>query len=76
MSKQEIINLIDDLSIAALNWDLAKKNIEKCENDYKILLEKFNNEMEVIDYEKMIIDEEFSNAVSFADKIFKTLGVK
>ena len=76
MSKQEIIKLIDDLSVAALNWDLAKKNIEKCENNYKILLDKFNNEMEVNDYEEMIIDEEFSNAVSFADKIFKTLGVK
>ena len=38
MSKEEIIKLIDDLSIAALNLKLANENFKKWEDMYEKLL--------------------------------------
>ena len=75
MNKKEMIQLIDNLAIAALNWDLAKKNMERCEENYNLLLEKFNNEMDIIDHDAVIQDEEFINKTLFIDKIFKSFGV-
>ena len=38
MDRDEIMNLIDDLALAALNYDLAKSNLEKWEKMYNKLL--------------------------------------
>ena len=51
MDRDEIMNLIDDLALAALNYDLAKSNLEKWEKMYNKLLEQFNNNIEKVDEE-------------------------
>lgn len=75
MSKQEIIKLIDDLALAALNYDLAKSNLEKWEKMYEELLEQFNNNIEQVD-EEMLSDNEFVKKVERIKDIFDSLGNK
>ena len=75
MDKQEIIKLIDDLSIAALNWDLAKSNLKKWEEMYEKLLEQFNKNIEQVD-EEMLSNNEFVKKVERIKDIFDSLGNK
>ena len=71
MSKEEIIKLIDDLSIAALNLKLANENFKKWEDMYEKLLDEFNNNISCLD--ENILDEEFNKKVVEAKKILEIL---
>lgn len=75
MNREEIINLIDDLALAALNYDLAKSNLKKWEEMYEELLEQFNNNIEQVD-EEMLSDNEFVKKVERIKDIFDSLGNK
>ena len=75
MDKQEIIKLIDDLSIAALNYDLARNNLKKWEEMYEKLLEQFNKNIEQVD-EEMLSNNEFVKKVERIKDIFDSLGNK
>lgn len=72
MDKDEMIDLIDDLALAALNYDLAKSNLEKWEEMYEELLEQFNNNIEQVD-EGMLSDNEFVKKVERIKDIFDSL---
>ena len=71
MSKEEIIKLIDDLSIAALNLKLANENFKKWEDMYEKLLDEFNNNISCLD--ESMLDEEFNKKVVEAIKILEIL---
>ena len=73
MNRNEIMNLINDLALAALNYDLAKSNLEKWGKMYEELLEQFNNNVEQID-EEMLSDNEFVKKVERIKDIFDSLG--
>ena len=73
MDRDEIMNLIDDLALAALNYDLAKSNLEKWEKMYNKLLEQFNNNIEKVD-EEMLSDNEFVKKVERIKDIFYSLS--
>ena len=75
MDRDEIMNLIDDLALAALNYDLAKSNSKKWEEMYEKLLEQFNNNIEKVD-EEMLSDNEFVKKVIRVKQIFDSLGNK
>ena len=72
MNRDEIMNLINDLALAALNYDLAKSNLEKWEKMYEELLEQFNNNIEQVD-EEMLSDNEFVKKVERIKDIFDSL---
>ena len=71
MDKEEVIKLIDDLCMAALNLKLASKNLKKWEDVYEELLDEFNNNISCLD--ENIIDEEFNKKVIEAKKILEIL---
>ena len=71
MNKEEMIKLIDDLCIAALNLKLASKNLKEREDTYEELLEEFNNNISCLD--ENILDEEFNKKVVEAKKILEIL---
>ena len=75
MNRNEIMNLINDLALAALNYDLAKSNLEKWEKMYEELLEQFNNNIEQVD-EEILSDNEFVKKVERIKDIFDSLGNK
>ena len=72
MNRDEIMNLINDLALAALNYDLAKSNSEKWKKMYEELLEQFNNNIEQID-EGMLSNNEFVKKVERIKDIFDSL---
>ena len=72
MNRNEMMNLINDLALAALNYDLAKSNLEKWEKMYEELLEQFNNNIEQVD-EGMLSDNEFVKKVERIKDIFDSL---
>ena len=69
MDRDEIMNLINDLALAALNYDLAKSNLEKWEKMYEELLEQFNNNIEQVD-EEMLSDNEFVKKIDGLGYLF------
>ena len=71
MNKEEMIKLIDNLCMSALNLKLASKNLKKWEDMYEELLEEFNKNISCLD--ENIIDEEFNEKVVKAKKILETL---
>ena len=71
MNKEEMIKLIDDLCMAALNLKLANKNLKKWEDMYEKLLNEFNNNISCLD--ENIIDEEFNKKVVETKKILEIL---
>ena len=75
MSKDEMIKLIDDLAVAALNYKLAKHNFEKWEGMYEELLNEFNNSIEHLDGE-ILSDDEFNKKVERIKDIFDSLESK
>ena len=75
MDKDEMIDLIDDLALAALNYDLARNNLKKWEEMYEKLLEQFNKNIEQVD-EEMLSNNEFVKKVERIKDIFDSLGNK
>ena len=72
MNREEIIDLIDDLALAALNYDLARNNLKKWEEIYEKLLNEFNNSIEHLDGE-ILSDDEFNKKVERIKDIFDSL---
>lgn len=75
MKDNELIKLIDDLTLAALRYELAKQNLEKTAEEFNVLAEKFNNESENIK-EEFLTNEEFAFRVGLVDKMFKRLNIE
>ena len=75
MNKKEMIELIDDLALAALNYDLAKSNLEKWGKMYEKLSEQFNENIERVD-EEMLSNNEFVKKVERIKDIFDSLNDK
>ena len=75
MKDNELIKLIDDLTLAALRHELAKQNLEKTAEEFNVLAEKFNNESENI-REELLTNEEFAFSIGLVDKIFKGLNIE
>lgn len=75
MDRQEIMQLIDDLALAALNYDLAKSNLEKWGKIYEKLSEQFNKNIERVD-EEMLSNNEFVKKVERIKDIFDSLNDK
>ena len=75
MKDNELIKLIDDLTLAALRHELAKQNREKTAEEFNVLAEKFNNESENI-REELLTNEEFAFSIGLVDKIFKGLNIE
>ena len=75
MKDNELIKLVDDLTLAALRHELAKQNLDKAAEEFNILAEKFNNESENI-REELLTNEEFAFRVGLVDKMFKRLNIE
>ena len=75
MKDNELIKLVDDLTLAALRHELAKQNLEKTAEEFNVLAEKFNNESENI-REELLTNEEFVFSIGLVDKIFKRLNIE
>lgn len=69
MKDKELIELIDDLTLAALRYELAKQNIDKAEETLDRLSEKFNNEIDNIRAE-LSTNIEIVNKIELVSKIF------
>ena len=74
MKDNELIKLVDDLTLAALRHELAKQNLEKTAEEFNVLAEKFNNESENI-REELLTNEEFAFSIGLVDKIFERLNI-
>ena len=74
MKDNELIKLIDDLTLAALRHESAKQNLEKTAEEFNVLAEKFNNESENI-REELLTNEEFAFSIGLVDKIFERLNI-
>ena len=75
MKDNELIKLVDDLTLAALRHESAKQNLEKTAEEFNVLAEKFNNESENI-REELLTNEEFAFSIGLVDKIFKRLNIE
>lgn len=75
MKDNELIKLVDDLTLAALRHELAKQNLDKTAEEFNVLAEKFNNESENI-REELLTNEEFVFSIGLVDKIFKRLNIE
>ena len=75
MSDKELIELIDDLVLAALKCDLAKQNFENAKEELEELSSKFNNEIENMNSEELLTNQEFTYKVELANKIFERLNI-
>lgn len=75
MSNKELIELIDDLALAALKCDLAQQNFEKAKEELEKVSSKFNNEIENMNSEKILTNQEFTYKVELANKIFERLNI-
>ena len=74
MKDNELIKLVDDLTLAALRHELAKQNLEKTAEEFNVLAEKFNNESENI-REELLTNEGFAFSIGLVDKIFERLNI-
>ena len=75
MKDNELIKLVDDLTLAALRHESAKQNLDKAAEEFNVLAEKFNNESENIK-EELLTNEEFAFSIRLVDKIFKRLNIE
>ena len=75
MKDNELIKLVDDLTLAALRHELAKQNLDKAAEEFNVLAEKFNNESENI-REELLTNEEFVFSIGLVDKMFKRLNIE
>ena len=76
MSDKELIELIDDLVLAALKCDLAQQNIEKAKEELEELSSKFNNEIENMNSEELSTNQEFAYKIELANKMFDKLNIE
>lgn len=72
MKGKELIELIDDLTLAALRYELAKQNMDKAEKTLDRLSERFNNEINNIRAE-LSTNIELVNKIELVSKIFYDL---
>ena len=72
MKGKELIELIDDLTLAALRYELAKQNMDKAEETLDRLSERFNNEINNIRAE-LSTNIELFNKIELVSKIFDDL---
>ena len=72
MKGKELIELIDDLTLAALRYELAKQNMDKAEKTFDRLSERFNNEINNIRAE-LSTNIELVNKIELVSKIFYDL---
>lgn len=72
MKGKELIELIDDLTLAALRYELAKQNMDKSEETLDRLSERFNNEINNIRAE-LSTNIELVNKIELVSKIFYDL---
>lgn len=72
MKGKELIELIDDLTLAALRYELAKQNMDKAEETLDRLSERFNNEINNIRAE-LSTNIELFNKIELVSKIFYDL---
>lgn len=74
MKDNELIKLVDDLTLAALRHESAKQNLDKAAEEFNVLAEKFSNESENI-REELLTNEEFAFSIGLVDKIFERLNI-
>lgn len=72
MNDKELIKLIDNLTLAALRYELAKQNMDKAEEALDRLSERFNNEINNIRAE-LSTNIELVNKIELVSKIFDDL---
>lgn len=72
MKGKELIELIDNLTLAALRYELAKQNMDKAEEALDRLSERFNNEINNIRAE-LSTNIELVNKIELVSKIFDDL---
>jgi hypothetical protein len=72
MKGKELIELIDNLTLAALRYELAKQNMDKAEETLDRLSERFNNEINNIRAE-LSTNIELVNKIELVSKIFDDL---
>ena len=72
MKDNELIKSVDDLTLAALRYELAKQNMDKAEETLDRLSEKFNNEIDNIRAE-LSTNIELVNKIELVSKIFDDL---
>lgn len=72
MKGKELIELIDNLTLAALRYELAKQNMDKAEETLDRLSERFNNEINNI-RAKLSTNIELVNKIELVSKIFYDL---
>ena len=72
MKGKELIELIDNLTLAALRYELAKQNMDKAEEALDRLSERFNNEINNIRAE-LSTNIELVNKIELVSKIFYDL---
>lgn len=75
MSDKELIELIDDLVLAALKCDLAQQNFENAKEELEKVSSKFNNEIENMNSEELLTNQEFAYKIELANKVFETLNI-
>lgn len=73
MSNKELIELIDDLALAALKCELAQQNFEKAKEELEKVSSKFNNEIENMNSEELLTNQEFAYKVELTNKMFENL---
>lgn len=72
MKGKELIELIDNLTLATLRYELAKQNMDKAEETLDRLSERFNNEINNIRAE-LSTNIELVNKIELVSKIFYDL---
>lgn len=75
MSDKELIELINDLTLASLRCDLAKQNLDKAEKELEELSSRFNNEVENMNKEELLTNPDFTYKVELANKMFETFNI-
>ena len=75
MSDKELIELIDDVALAALKCELAKQNFENAKEELEKVSSKFNSAIDVVSSEILLNNQEFAYKVELANKVFDTINV-
>ena len=76
MSNKELIELIDDLALAALKCDLAQQNFEKAKEELEKVSSKFNSAIDIVSSEVLLNNQEFAYKVELANKMLDKLNIE
>lgn len=74
MKDKKLIELINNLTLAALRYELAKQNLDKAREELDKSSEKFNNEINNIE-EESLTNNELIYKVELVSKIFEELNI-